>query len=73
MIIESVNAVMYIETGKILECWHLIKHQKYKEVRNKSAANASGRLAQGVGDQIKGPNTIELTWKQDIHEIDTKT
>ena len=56
MIIESVNAVMYIETGKILECWHLIKHQKYKEVRNKSAANASGRLAQGVGDQIKGPN-----------------
>ena len=54
---EQANAVVDPTTGKSLEFRQLIKGQD-KEIWATSMANELGRLAQGVGNRIKGTDTI---------------
>eukprot|EP00957_Ditylum_brightwellii_P205286 15343203-Ditylum_brightwellii.AAC.1 len=54
---EQANAVVDPTTGKSLEFRHLIKSQD-KAIWSTSMANEMGRLAQGVGNRIKGTDTI---------------
>ena len=63
---ELANAVLDVETGKMLEYRHLRQHPKYKDKWNTSAANEFGRLAQGVGGRVKGTNTVFFIHKKDI-------
>ena len=46
------------DTGKFLKYQQLITHPKYGKLWMHSLANEFGRLAQGVGSQIQGTNTI---------------
>ena len=55
---EMANAVVDVETEKMLEYRHLRQDPKYKDDWDKSAANKFGCLAQGVGDRIKLTNII---------------
>ena len=70
LIVESINAVLDMEMGKLFEYRHLIKHPKYKGVWNKSAANEFGQQAQGVGGRIKGTDTVRFIQKEDISKKD---
>ena len=63
---ELVNAVMDLETGKMLNYRDLLKHPKLGKDWQRSAANEFGRLAQGVGDRIKGTNTIKFIKRETI-------
>eukprot|EP00957_Ditylum_brightwellii_P109662 8364670-Ditylum_brightwellii.AAC.1 len=57
---EQANAVVDPTTGKSLEFYHLIKSQD-KKIWATPMANELGRLAQGVGNRIKGMDTIIFT------------
>jgi len=57
------NAIIDPVIGKSLEFCHLIKYPKTKEIWNKSFANELGRLANGVGERIKGTKTIKFITK----------
>ena len=63
---EAAHAVLDQETGELLEYRRLLKHPRFKEVWNKSAADEFGRLAQGIGGRIKGTNTMHFIHKKDI-------
>ena len=63
---ELVQSVMDLETGKMLGYRDLLKHPKLGKDWQRSAANEFGRLAQGVGDRIKGTNTIKFIKKENI-------
>lgn len=63
---QQANAVFDPESGKSLEYRHLIQHPKYSDRWLRSAANEFGRLAQGVGDRIKGTDTIRFISKTDV-------
>ena len=63
---EAANAVLDQETGELLEYRRLMKHPRYKDVWNKSAADEFGRLAQGIGGRIKGTDTIRFIHKREI-------
>ena len=63
---ELVNAVLDKESGKMLEYQDLLKHPKLGPDWNVSGANEFGRLAQGVGDRIKGTDTIKFFQKEDV-------
>ena len=52
------NAIVDPTTGKTLEYRHLMANPDTKPIWEKSCANEFGRLAQGVGDRVKGTNTI---------------
>ena len=52
------NAIIDPISGASMEYRHLIKSPKYKVPWTNSFSNELGRLAQGVGDIIKGTNTI---------------
>ena len=55
---EAAHAVLDQETGELLECRRLLKHPRFKDVWNRSAADKFGRLAQGIGGKIKGTDTM---------------
>ena len=63
---EAAHAVLDQETGELLEYRRLLKHPRFKEVWNRSAADEFGRLAQGIGGRIKGTNTMQFVYKKDI-------
>ena len=63
---EAAHAVLDQETGELLEYRRLLKHPRFKEVWNRSAADEFGRLAQGIGGRIKGTNTMQFVHKKDI-------
>ena len=63
---EAANSVLDQETGKLLEYRQLLKHERFKEVWNRSAADEFGRLAQGIGGRIKGTDTIRFIHKHEI-------
>jgi hypothetical protein len=63
---EAANPVLDKETGQLLQYRQLLKHPKFKEAWNLSAANECGRLAQGVGNRIKGTDTIFFIHKWEI-------
>ena len=63
---EAVHSVLDQETGQLLEYRALLKHPRFKDVWNRSAADEFGRLAQGIGDRIKGTDTIRFIHKHRI-------
>jgi hypothetical protein len=63
---EAANAVLDHYTGELLEYRRLLKHPRYKDVWNKSAADEFGRLAQGIGGRKKGTDTIRFIHKREI-------
>ena len=54
------------DTGKLLKYQQLITHPKYGKLWMHSLANEFGRLAQGVGSQIQGTNTIFFIYKHQV-------
>eukprot|EP00804_Cyclotella_cryptica_P017742 CCRYP_001167-RA/>CCRYP_001167-RA protein AED:0.39 eAED:0.39 QI:0/0/0/1/0/0/5/0/585 len=54
------------ETGQLLEYRQLLRHPKFKEAWNISAANEFGRLAQGIKGRVKATDTIKFIPKSDI-------
>ena len=65
---ELANPVMDEDTGNLLEYWAFLRHLKFKDALNLSAANEFGQLAQGVGECIKGTDMIFFIHK---HEVPT--
>jgi hypothetical protein len=63
---QFANEVFDEESGKMLTYRKLITHPKYQEVWMNSSANEFGRLAQGVGNRIKGTNTIFFIHKHQV-------
>ena len=63
---ELANPVLDEETGQMLQYRQLIRHPRFKEAWNISAANEFGRLAQGCGDRVKGTDTIFFIHKHEI-------
>jgi hypothetical protein len=64
--IEQAFKIFHNETGKLLKYQQLITQPKYRKVWMHSSANEFGRLAQGVGVQIQGANTIFFIHKNQI-------
>lgn len=58
------------ETGELLEYRQLLRHPKFKEAWNISAANEFGRLAQGIKGRVKATDTIKFIQKSDIPMTD---
>ena len=63
---ELANAVLDGETGELLEYRHLIKKPELQQIWSKSYANEIGRLAQGVGNRVKGTDTMEFIEKHEV-------
>jgi hypothetical protein len=61
--VQQALAVMKKDTGWLLNYRQLIRNPKYKKAWKLSAANEFGCLAQGVGNCIKGTNTIKFIHK----------
>ena len=59
------NSVTHPITGQDQEYRHLIKGDD-KDTWETSFANELGRLAQGVGNQIEGTNTINMKQKSAV-------
>ena len=59
-------AVLDRDTCKLLKYRQLMQDPKYKEEWSTSAANKFGCLAQGVGNWIKGTNTMKFIHKGDV-------
>ena len=70
--VQQALAVMDKETGKLLNYRQLMQHPKYKKAWKMSAANKFGRLAQGVGGQIKGTNTIFFIHQHEVPKSQIK-
>ena len=64
--VETVHAVLDQESGQLLEYRQLLKHPRFKEVWNRSSADEFGRLAQGIGDRVKGTDTIRFIHKHEV-------
>eukprot|EP00804_Cyclotella_cryptica_P020074 CCRYP_014880-RH/>CCRYP_014880-RH protein AED:0.12 eAED:0.12 QI:0/-1/0/1/-1/1/1/0/1096 len=64
-LVHQALAVLDVDSGKKLNHRQLLKHPRYKDAWSRSAADEFGRLAQGVGNRVKGTNTIQF-----IHEAD---
>jgi hypothetical protein len=63
---EAAHAVLDQETGELLEYRRLLKHPRFKDVWNRSAADEFGRLAQGIAGRIKGTDTMRFIPKHEI-------
>jgi hypothetical protein len=59
-------AVMDKETGRLLNYQQLLRSPKHKKAWSISAANNFGCLAQGVGGQIRGTNTIKFIHQHEV-------
>ncbi len=64
--VQQALAVMEKDTGWLLNYGQLICNPKYKKAWNLWAANKFGRLSQGVGNPIKGTNTIKFIHKHEV-------
>ena len=64
--IEKAFPVLDPETGQLLEYPQLLRHPKFKDAWNISAANEFGRLAQGIKGRVKATNTIRFICKNEI-------
>ena len=64
--IEQAYPVLDPETGQLLEYRQLLRHPKFKDTWNLSAANEFGRLAQGIKGRVKATDTIKFIRKSDI-------
>ena len=59
-------AVMDAETGKLLNYKQSMRDPNHKKRWSVSSANEFGRLANGVGDRIKGTNTIKFIREREV-------
>ena len=66
-------AVTHHITGKQMEYRDLIKDPHYRDDWLRSAANELGNLAQGVGNRVKGTNTIFFIHKHQVPKGRTVT
>ncbi len=64
--VNILNAVLDMDTGKLLEMRHLPVNQKYKGLWGKSYTTELGRLAQGIPGASKGTNTIVFIARNEI-------
>jgi len=64
--VQKCNAIIDPVTGASLEYRHLIKNDQTRLTWNRSFANELGRLANGVGNRIKGTNTIKFIPKTSV-------
>jgi hypothetical protein len=64
--IEILNAVLNLDTGKLLEMQHLLVNPKYKDLWGKSYTTELGRLAQGIPSVSKGTDTIVFIARDEI-------
>ena len=64
--VHQALSVMDKTTGKMLNYRQLIKDPKYHQAWSLSAANEFGRLVDGVGNCIKGTNTIKFITKEQV-------
>jgi hypothetical protein len=55
---EILNAVLNMDTGKLMEMKHFLVNPKYKEVWGKLYTTEMGRLAQGIPGVSKGTDTM---------------
>ena len=60
--IEKAFPVLDPETGQLLEYRQLLRHPKFKDAWNISAANEFGRLAQGIKGRVKATDTIKYNF-----------
>jgi hypothetical protein len=64
--IHQAMVVMDNDTGKLLNYRQLMRSNKHKHAWSRSSANEFGRLAQGIGGQITGTNTIEFIFQHEV-------
>jgi hypothetical protein len=64
--VQQALVVMDKDTGRLLNYRQLIRNLKYKKAWNLLAGNKFGCLAQGVGNHIKGTNTIKFIHKRKV-------
>ena len=72
MICDMAGAIMDVN-GDLLEYRHIMKQEEYRNIWGKSYGNESGRLAQGIGDNIKGTDTLVFTTKKTYLSKDEET
>jgi hypothetical protein len=63
---EFANEICNDESGKLFKYRSLITHPKYCKTWMHSSANEFGRLVQGVGNRIKGTDTIFFVHKHEV-------
>jgi hypothetical protein len=66
-------AITHYKTGKQMEYKDFIRDPHYRDDWMISSANELGRLAQGVGDRVKGTNTIFFITKDKVPDGRTVT
>jgi hypothetical protein len=59
-------AILHKDTGKQLNYCQLLQNPKYKAAWSCSEADKFGHLAQGVGNHVKGTNTIRFIHEHEI-------
>jgi hypothetical protein len=64
--VKILNAVLDMDTGKLLEMRHLLVNPKYKELWGKSYTTELGGLAQGIPGVSKGTDTIVFIARDEI-------
>ena len=64
--VQIINAVLYEETGELMEMGYLIKSPNYCEFWGKSNGNKLGRLEQGIPGRVEVTNTIIFINREDI-------
>jgi hypothetical protein len=65
-LMEYVNNVFDADSGKILKYRQLLTNPQYRGVWSTSSANEFGRLAQGIGNMVKGTDTIFFIHKHQV-------
>ncbi len=64
--LEFANEIFDMDSGQILKYRKLISHPKHCDIWMHSSANEFGRLAQGIGNRIKGTDTIFFIHKHQV-------
>jgi hypothetical protein len=64
--LEMLNAVLNMDTGKLMEMKHLLVNPKYKEVWGKLYTTELGRLAHGIPGVSKGTDTIIFILRDEV-------
>ena len=63
---DYANNVFDADSGKMLKYWQLLNDPQHQAVWGTLSANELGRLAQGIGNRIKGTDTIFFVHKQQV-------
>jgi hypothetical protein len=66
LLCEMAGAVLDEETGNLLEYRHLMRHSRHKEVWGPAFGKEIGRLAQGLPGIVKGTDTLDFVFKNDV-------